>query len=180
MSGPTARSGPRASTGPRARTPSRRSWTGTCWLGPAPKRPFKDGVYHAFNWRGWFDFGTGALGDMACHTVNMPFRALKLGYPNVVECEAASQIYPETFPKTSRIRFEFPAREGLPPLKFWWYDGNPGDKVQAAAPRARSREGNPQLLHRRDDCPSSGALIIGEKGKIFSPDDYGDRFLRRA
>jgi predicted dehydrogenase len=55
------------------------------WLGPAPQRPFKKGVYHTFNWRGWFDFGTGALGDMACHTVNMPFRALKLGYPTVVK-----------------------------------------------------------------------------------------------
>src|SRR5207245_3367886 len=98
------------------------------WLGPAPKRPYKGGrVYHDFNWRGWYDFGTGALGDMACHTVNMPFRALKLGYPKVVECEVASRIYPETFPKTSRIRFEFPEREGLPPLKFWWYDGNPKD-----------------------------------------------------
>lgn len=51
------------------------------WLGPAKLRPFKKGVYHGFNWRGWYDFGTGALGDMACHTVNMPFRALKLGYP---------------------------------------------------------------------------------------------------
>src|SRR5438876_8951339 len=70
------------------------------WLGPAPKRPYKKGVYHTFNWRGWFDFGTGALGDMACHTVNMPFRALKLGYPSVVECELASRTWPETFPKT--------------------------------------------------------------------------------
>ena len=84
------------------------------WLGPAAPRPFKNGVYHSFKWRGWFDFGTGALGDMACHTVNMPFRALKLGYPNVVECELASRMYPETFAKTSRIRFEFPEREGLP------------------------------------------------------------------
>ncbi len=68
------------------------------WLGPAAMRPFKNGVYHDFKWRGWYDFGTGALGDMACHTVNMPFRALKLGYPSVVELEMASRIYPETFP----------------------------------------------------------------------------------
>src|SRR6185436_19881333 len=72
--------------------------------------------------------GTGALGDMACHTVNMPFRALKLGYPSVVELELASRIYPETFPLSSRIRFEFPEREGLPPCKFWWYDGNPSSR----------------------------------------------------
>ena len=62
---------------------------------------------------------TGALGDMACHTVNMPFRALKLGYPTKIECEMASRIYDETYPLTSRVRFEFPEREGLPPLKFW-------------------------------------------------------------
>jgi predicted dehydrogenase len=97
------------------------------WLGPAALRPYKEKAYHTFAWRGWRDFGTGALGDMACHTVNMPFRALKMGYPEIVECEAVSDMHPETYPLSSRIRFEFPAREGMPPLKFWWYDGNPGD-----------------------------------------------------
>src|SRR6266566_8701473 len=104
------------------------------WLGPAAFRPYKKDTYHNFKWRGWLDFGTGALGDMACHTVNMPFRALKLGYPDVVECEIASRIYSETYPKTSRIRFEFPEREGLPPLKFWWYDGNPTDPLLPLRP----------------------------------------------
>src|SRR2546422_2162263 len=69
------------------------------WLGPAPWRAFKGDkdhrIYHPFAWRGWRDFGTGALGDMACHTVNMPFRALKLGYPNVVECEETSELHGE-------------------------------------------------------------------------------------
>ena len=97
----------------------------------------------SLDWDFWFDFGTGALGDRACHTVNMPFRALKLGYPNVVECEAASRIYPETFPKTSRIRFEFPERDGLPPLKFWWYDGNPGDELKPLRPSRRPDARNP-------------------------------------
>ena len=69
------------------------------WIGPAQMRPYKKGVYHSFNWRGWYDFGTGALGDMACHMVNMPFRALKLGYANVIECEETSQLFPETFPQ---------------------------------------------------------------------------------
>ena len=74
---------------------------------------------------------------MACHTVNMPFRALNLGYPNVVECEAGlAACIPETFPKTSRIRFEFPQRGDLPPLKFWWYDGNPDDPSNRFVPRA--------------------------------------------
>jgi hypothetical protein len=143
------------------------------WLGPAAYRPFKKGVYHGFNWRGWYDFGTGALGDMACHTVNMPFRALKLGYPNVVECEMASRIYSETFPKTSRIRFEFPEREGLPPLKFWWYDGNPGDAFKPIRPDPSVTQ---EIVALTGKLPGSGALIIGEKGKVFSPDDYGARF----
>ncbi|MCX6891559.1 MAG: Gfo/Idh/MocA family oxidoreductase [Verrucomicrobia bacterium] len=145
-----------------------------CWLGPAAKRPFKKEVYHGFKWRGWYDFGTGALGDMACHTVNMPFRALKLGYPSVVECELASRMYPETFPKTSRIRFEFPEREGLPPLKFWWYDGNPRDAFKPVRPPAEAVK---EIISTMGKLPEAGALVIGEKGKLFSPDDYGAQFF---
>ena len=143
------------------------------WIGPAQMRPFVKGVYHGFNWRGWKDFGTGALGDMACHTVNMPFRALKMGYPNVVECEETSELQAETYPKTSRIRFEFPARDGMPPLKFWWYDGNPGDKS------AKLLRPNPELTKEivaMRGMPASGCLLVGDKGKIFSPDDYGSQF----
>lgn len=143
------------------------------WIGPAPMRPYKKGLYHTFAWRGWFDFGTGALGDMACHTVNMPFRALKLGYPTVVEYELGSRFYPETFPKTSRIRFEFPERDGLPPLKFWWYDGNPGDPLKPLRPDADKVK---EIIATQGNLPGSGALIIGEKGKLFSPDDYGAQF----
>ena len=144
------------------------------WLGPAKKRPFKKDVYHPFRWRGWYDFGTGALGDMACHTVNMPFRALNLGFPNVVELEIASRLYAETFPKTSRIRFEFPQRGDLPPLKFWWYDGNPGDALKPLRPDAEVVH---EVISTYDKLPGSGALIVGEKGKLFSPDDYGARFF---
>ena len=143
------------------------------WLGPAAMRPFKERIYQPFVWRGWRDFGTGALGDMACHTVNMPFRALKLGYPSVVECELSSRMYPETFPKTTRIRFEFPAREGLPPLKFWWYDGAPQDPISPLRPPAEAIH---EIVGMRNNLPESGALIIGDKGKLFSPDDYGASF----
>jgi hypothetical protein len=152
--------------------PSSLDWD--IWLGPAPVRPFKKGVYHDFKWRGWFDFGTGALGDMACHTVNMPFRALKLGYPDVIELELCSRMYPETFPKSSRIRFEFPEREGLPRLKFWWYDGAPGEKD--LAPLRPPADAVKEILATRGLLPPSGALIIGDKGKLFSPDDYGTTF----
>ena len=144
------------------------------WLGPAAFRPYKRGAYHTFAWRGWLDFGTGALGDMACHTVNMPFRALKLGYPDVVECELTSRMYKETYPKTSRIRFEFPERDGLPPLKFWWYDGNPEDK--SLSPLRPDADVSKEIFNMMGKLPGSGALIVGDKGKIFSPDDYGARF----
>ena len=144
------------------------------WLGPARKRPFKQEVYHPFKWRGWYDFGTGALGDMACHTVNMPFRALSLGYPNVVECELASRMYAETFPKTSRIRFEFPQRGDLPPLKFWWYDGSPKDALSPLRPDA---EVTREIIATYDKLPGSGALIVGDKGKLYSDNDYGSRFF---
>ena len=144
------------------------------WIGPAQPRPFKEGFYHPNHWRGWFDFGTGALGDMACHTVNMPFRALKLGYPNVVECELSSRMYSESFPITSRIRFDFPERDGLPPVKFWWYDGNPNIDFKPLRPDAEPVH---EIVGMYGKLPTSGALIVGEKGKVFSPDDYGTEFF---
>ncbi len=155
--------------------PSNVDWD--LWLGPAQERPFKNGVYHGFKWRGWYDFGTGALGDMACHTVNMPFRALKLGYPSVVELELASRIYPETFPLSSRIRFEFPEREGLPPCKFWWYDGNPrGGDGAFKNPLRPPADLVKEIISNRGELPASGCLVIGDKGKLFAGDDYGARF----
>jgi hypothetical protein len=145
------------------------------WIGPAPMRPFKNGVYHDFVWRGWYDFGTGALGDMACHMVNMPFRALKMGYPTVVQCEEASALHSETFPKTSRIRFEFPEREGLAPLKFWWYDGNPDDR--STPPLRPPPEATKDLLDIYGPLPSGGLLLVGDKGKLFSPNDDGSQSM---
>ena len=143
---------------------------GDLWLGPAEHRPFKKDIYHAFKWRGWNDFGTGALGDMACHGVNMPFRALKLGYPTRVECEMASRQFSETYPLTSRVRFDFPARDGWPPLKFWWYDGAPNPDFQPLRPHADLTK---EIVEWRRKMPPSGCLIVGDKGRIFSPDDYG-------
>jgi len=147
------------------------------WLGPAPMRPFKKGVYHPFNWRGWYDFGTGALGDMACHTVNMPFRAAKLGYPSSIELVDHSELNPDTYPKTAKIRFVFPEREGLPETEFFWYDGNPRD--ESVKPLRPDPEITHDIKDMMDSVPSSGALLIGEKGRIFSPDDYGTRFVIR-
>lgn len=143
-----------------------------CWLGPAPFRPYKKDTYHSFKWRGWLDFGTGALGDMACHTSNMPFRACKLGYPTVVEAEDHSGMNTETYPKSSKIRFEFPARGAMPPIKFWWYDGSPNDPATFRPAPDKTAE----IVEREGKLPGSGCLLIGDKGKIFSPDDYGATF----
>jgi predicted dehydrogenase len=155
------------------------------WLGPAPFRPFKAKTYHPFNWRGWQDFGTGALGDMACHTANMPFRALKLGFPTSIEARS-SVMNKETYPSASEIHFQFPAREGMPPVKFVWYDGGlkpwgeTAEKVLdfVSAPKAGlagARDTNSNPGQRK--LPGSGCLLIGDKGQLFSPDDYGAKFF---
>ncbi len=134
------------------------------WIGTAPYRPYQP-QYQPFNWRGWWDWGTGALGDMACHTANMAFMACKLGYPTSVEAEM-SEYNPETFPMWSVIRYEFPGRGTLPPLKWTWYDGG-GDKPAWVNKKLK------ELAHGRD-IPGSGSILIGEKAPLFSPDDYGE------
>src|SRR6266436_1307731 len=161
------------------------------WLGPAQKRPFKGAwpeggkkrrgrgnYYHPFNWRGWQDFGTGALGDMACHTANMPFRALKLGYPTEIEAES-SGINKESYPLKSKIRCQFPAREGLEPVTFWWYDGGnpvPDDPYSHDGNNKPPAEATAEIREMLDKIPESGCLLIGDKGKLFSGNDYGARF----
>jgi len=136
------------------------------WLGTAPPRPYHS-CYLPFNWRGWYDFGTGALGDMACHTANMAFMACKLGYPISVEAEV-SEYNEETYPVWSIVKYEFPARGDLPPLKWTWYDGGNNKPVEV---KKKLKE-----LCMDMDIPGSGSLIIGDKGRLFSPDDYGARY----
>jgi predicted dehydrogenase len=129
------------------------------WLGPAPWRPY-DPCYLPFSWRGWWDFGTGSLGDMACHTINLPFWGLKLTAPTSVEAEV-SELNPETAPNWSIIRYEFPARGDMPPLKLTWYD-------KFKKPAAELFDG--------EEVSESGSLAIGEKGKLYSPGDTGDEW----
>ena len=151
------------------------------WIGPAPMRLYKKGVYNPFNWRGWLDFGTGALGDMACHTVNMPFRALNLGYPTEVEGEAFGGMNGETYPKGSKIRFQFPARKSgsqeFAPLTLWWYDGRNPAAGQHDGSNKPAEDLTADIKVFRGEVPGSGCLLIGDKGKIFSPDDYGSQFF---
>ncbi len=130
------------------------------WLGPAPKRPYHE-TYHPFAWRGWLDFGTGAIGDMACHTMNMAFWALNLRDPVSIEAET-SGVNGETFPKWSIVRYEFPQRGDLAPCKLTWYDGG---------------KTPPAELLMGEQMASSGLLIIGTEGRLYSPGDYGTPFV---
>lgn len=135
--------------------PSNLHWD--LWLGPAPERPYANDTYHTFKWRGWWDFGTGALGDMACHTANMPFMALDLRNPTSVQAETSGNNK-DSYPKWSVIHFEFPANAHRPALTFTWYDGG---KLPS------------QDLVPNEKFSDSGSLIIGDKGKLYTPDDYG-------
>jgi predicted dehydrogenase len=133
------------------------------FLGPAPERPYHP-VYHPHNWRGWWDFGTGALGDMACHTANLPFMALQLGLPVRVSAKSG-EINAETYPAWATITYEFPARGGLPPVKLTWYEG--AKNGNRNLPPAR-------LFPDRSFQPSdSGSLLVGSKWRMYSPNDYG-------
>jgi len=144
------------------------------WLGPAPARPFKDrwpaghyalaqlkanpdwiaqynGVYHPFNFRGWWDFGTGALGDMGCHHFNPVVRALKLGPPLRIEA-TATKVTPETAPLASIVTYDFAARAGLPPVRLVWYDGG----LQPPRPHGWDQP-----------LPEEGALYVGDQGQLL-------------
>jgi len=123
------------------------------WLGPAPVRPYWPGIYHPAQWRRWWDFGQGTLGDMACHYMDLPFWALKLRHP--VSCEAEGpEVHPETCPMGLTVHYEFPERDGLPPVRFTWSDGNRIPKEVAG-----------------ERVPGSGVMFIGSEGKMFA--NYG-------
>jgi predicted dehydrogenase len=144
---------------PTSKAPDHVHWD--LFLGPARYRPYAK-IYHPFSWRGWWDYGTGALGDMACHTANMAFRALNLGYPISIKAENDA-VNPETYPMWATITFEFPARGDMPPVKFVWYEG---------VRRQRKNLPKAELFH--GDKPSdSGSILVGDKGILYSPNDYG-------
>jgi predicted dehydrogenase len=129
------------------------------WIGPAPMRPYNP-CYAPFAWRGWWDFGGGALADMACHVLDPVFWALKLKYPVSVEA-SCTEVNNETFPVASIVHYEFPAREGMPPVKVHWYDGglNP-EKPEAL--------GDMQIGQA-----ASNVLFMGSKG-VLRCGEYGD------
>lgn len=135
------------------------------WLGPAPNRPFTPNL-HPFNWRGWWDYGTGALGDVGCHLIDIPFRTLGLKYPTDAECSVGSvytqmwtaDYHPEGCPPSSFITLHFGATEkSKSPIEMTWSDGG-------------IRPSHPDIIPANNDIggPGSqnGVLMIGDKGII--------------
>ena len=133
------------------KTPDTLDWD--LWIGPAPMRPYNP-AYAPFAWRGWWDFGTGALGDIACHYMDPVFRALKLGAPKSVEA-ASTRVNTETFPMGSMITYQFPERDSMPPVELVWYDGG-------------LRPARPPVAVDGDLMGDNGLLLVGEKGCLFT------------
>jgi predicted dehydrogenase len=130
------------------------------WIGPAPTRAYNP-CYHPFVWRGWLDFGTGSLGDMGCHIMDHAFWALKLGHPISVEAYNSARCVKnwekvenkETYPDASIVRYEFPARGDMPPVKMTWFDGG------LKPPR-------PAEMEKERNLGTNGVIFIGDKGAI--------------
>jgi len=162
------------------------------FLGPAPMRPYsgpsdksRGGPYHDFKWRGWWDFGTGAIGDMACHTGNMAFMALRLGNPVRVSA-VAGDVNSETCPSFVHATIEFPIREllgkstervapvRLPAVTMHWYEGKKdGKKLTPPAGLVEKAIALDTDEKRKRSLVASGSILVGSKGIAYSPDDYG-------
>jgi len=159
---------------PEDRPPVPETLNWDLWLGPAPFRPYHP-CYVPAAWRNWRAFGTGALGDMGCHTTNIAFRGLRLDalwnpYPFFapapsarfrVEAEA-SDVHPETYPRWTKVRYEFPARGKMAPVALTWYNGGP-------QPSKDLLLGHPMTDH--------GCLLVGSKASVFSDCPWNTRFV---
>lgn len=122
------------------------------WLGPAPERPYAVGRYHPAQWRRWWDFGQGTLGDMGCHYIDLPFWALGLRHP--VEVEAIGpELHPQMAPRGLNVKYRFPSIDGKPAVNMTWYDGNMIPKKVNGIP-----------------VKANGVMFVGENGSMFA--DY--------
>ena len=129
------------------------------WLGPAPQRPFSSAYVPGPKWYRWWDFGSGTMSDLGSHWNDLPFWALKLQAPNTIEA-AGPPPHPELAPASMRARYEFPAREGMPPVTLTWYQGT-------EKPELWTQGKIPQW--------GSGVLFVGSRGMILA--DYGKHML---
>ena len=142
------------------------------WLGPAEKRPFADqwpencpypgmacanwgkrGVYHPFNFRGWFAFGTGSLGDMGCHRANLPYRMFRLKHPTRITA-SSTRAYSVSYPIGCMVTYDYPASEDFPEIRLTWYDGG----LKPAVPKCMGSE----------MFPPEGVLYVGTEGMMFN------------
>ncbi len=123
------------------------------WLGPAPVRPYHS-AYVPFRWRGWWDFGTGGLGDMGIHNLAPVFSALKLGAPDTVQA-SSTPVFAETVPLATIVHYQFPARGDMPPVQLHWYDGG-------LLPERPAELGENAVLDAED-----GIIFVGDKGKML-------------
>jgi predicted dehydrogenase len=126
------------------------------WLGPSPDRPYADG-YHPFAWRGWWDFGSGALGDIGCHSMNLPFMALELNNP--IACQAQTSGHNrDSFPSWSIVTIDFAANNVRPEVSLKWYDGG---KLP------------PAELAPNEKYGGNGVLMVFENDTIYAANEYG-------
>lgn len=126
------------------------------WLGVAPKRPFKKGVYHGFKWRGWHDFGTGAMGDIACHAMSAFWRGLDLRETLFAETVRTTQKFDETYPAATTVRMTVRSGRQAEPVEIYWYDGKTGPDAETS----RRLSGG-----KLDSI--GGRVIVGEKGVLW-------------
>ena len=140
------------------------------WLGVAPKRPFLKEIYHPFAWRGWYDFGAGALGDMGCHIIDPVVWALELGPARSVKHEGPAPMK-ETFPEWERIHYDFAGTKYTSGENFQmiWYDGNQKPTAEEAGFPPETK------------IPDNGVILVGEKASLITkhgsshlPDFYVD------
>ena len=134
------------------------------WIGISPMRPFKNGYYHPFHWRSFKDFGTGAFGDDACHIMNIPFRGLQLGRVEYAECLRADGSNKDTYPRRSVVKLRFAARKNLPPVDLLWHDGS------IKLDKGLIPDCIPATFGK---LPKTGCLIVGDKGIVVSPSNWG-------
>ncbi len=151
---------PRGMARPQGSSPVPGTLDWDLWLGPAPNRPYVEGAYLPFIWRGWWDFGTGVLGDIGCHNFSAIFKALKLGHPTSVEATSTATQSPpevnnESAPIASIVRYEFPAEGDRPAVSLTWWDGG------LMPPRPEELEPDKKF------GGGDGMLYIGDKGKIL-------------
>lgn len=139
------------------------------WLGISRARPYSP-AYLPFKWRGWFDFGSGALGDMACHILGAPNMALMLDAPTSVECLSQEGKNSITYPKKSVIRFDFPARDSMPPVKIYWHDGMEAAPKIPGVPEGEILGDLPRIRHQRPAAGEARPIRPPRGGRVWSPE----------